>query len=252
MRHNGTAVAHNHKLAEQWKSPQLLIMLVLGIALVIGVPYLALRTLPGIANPVTGEQTAPKGDPNAGMDFQILNELPPDLAQSASAILAQEEPVVPESLMGLPAPSSGGLIYPVFEAVESVQPTFSWNIFDPPPYRIVIRDQAGQVVASASNLQNPVWVLKTRLSPGSVYTWTVTAANGNSEEASFVVMTAEEVEDWRRVRSKFGNSHLALGLAAQHYGLLSIAEQEYQELQKQFPRAEAPARLLANVLALRE
>jgi hypothetical protein len=252
MRHNGTAVAQNNKLVEQFKSPQLLIMLLLGIALVIGAPYLALRTLPGVANPVTGETSGSKGDPNPGMDFQILADLPPDVAQSARDILSQEEPVMPESLVGVPEHTGGGLIYPVLEAIETVQPTLSWNVFDAPPYRVAVKNQAGQTVASANNLQNPFWVMNVKLTPGAVYTWTVTAANGNSEEASFVVMTLEEMEDWRRLRSKFGNSHLALGLAAQHYGLLTTAEQEYQELLKEFPRAEAPGRLLANVLALRE
>ncbi len=54
------------------------------------------------------------------------------------------------------------------------------------------------------------------------------------------------------MRKQFKESHLALGLAAEELGMLSTAEREYKELARQFPNAEAPARLLANVLSLRE
>lgn len=252
MRHNGTAVAEKISLAEQFKSPKLLLMLLLGLVLVVGVPYLALRTLPGIVNPLTGDRAAPKGDPNAGMDFSDLANLPPSVAQAASQILAHQEPMFPESLMGLPETTSSALIYPVTEAVESVQPTLSWMVFDNPPFRVTVKDMAGEVVATGRNLSMTYWVVPVKLIPGGVYTWEVTAANGNTEDAAFVVMTTEEMEDWRAVRSKFSSSHLALGLAAEHFGLLTLAEREYEELQREHPRAEAPGRLLGNVLALRD
>ena len=100
----------------------LMLMLVLGVALVIGVPYLALKTLPQVENPVTGEVAAPKGDPNLGINFEELNNLPPDLSAGAAVILAQqEEPMLPEPLMDLPEASGVGPIYPVTETIESTQ-----------------------------------------------------------------------------------------------------------------------------------
>jgi hypothetical protein len=72
------------------------------------------------------------------------------------------------------------------------------------------------------------------------------------QTAQFVVLSLEQTAAWQRVRSQFAQSHLALGLVAEQLGMLSVAEREYQELGRQFPNAEAPARLLENVQALRD
>ncbi len=239
------------KVGSIFRSPMLLTMLVAGVALVLGVPYLALRTLPGIANPVTGEVAA-KGNPNVGIDFQELNNLPGDLAAGASTILEQEQGVMPQPLIGLPEPSGFGLIYPVNEVVETEQPALTWNFFAPAPFKIVVKDKANQVIASAQNISAPNFVMPMKLNRGETYSWEVTASNGETQSASFVLITTEELEDWQMVRKQFKESHLALGLAAEELGMLSTAEREYQELARQFPNAEVPARLLANVLSLRE
>src|SRR5262249_17857722 len=107
------------------------------------------------------------------------------------------------------------------------------------------------VVASAQNVPRTIFVAP-KLSPGATYTWEVTAANGEKESAQFILLTAEQTASWQRVRSQFSQSHLALGLVAEQLGMLTIAEREYQELGRQFPKAEAPARLLENVQALRD
>jgi hypothetical protein len=245
-------MGEGNKFTEITKSPMLLLMLVGGIALVLGVPYLALRTLPGINNPVTGEAPAPKGDPNLGINFQELATLPEELAQSASVILSQEEPVMPEPLIELSEPGGFGLIYPVTEAVDNLQPTLSWSLFERGPYKVVVTDKAGQVVVSAQNIPNTAFVMATKLQPGATYKWQVTAANNESQDATFIVMTTEDIAEWQRVRRDFPQSHLPIGLAAEHFGLLSVAEREYQALGREFPNAEAPARLLANVMGLRE
>jgi hypothetical protein len=245
-------MAEGNKFSDLAKSPMAIAMLVGGFALVIGVPYLALQTLPGIANPVTGEPPAPKGDPNAGIDFQELATLPPELQQSASLILSQEESVMPEALLGIAEPTGFGLIFPVTETIDTLQPTLSWMAFASGPYKLVLKDRAGEIVVSAQNIPNTAYVLQKKLTLGATYTWQVTAANTEFQDATFVVMAAEDLAEWLRVRSDVKESHLALGIVAEHYGLLSTAEREYKELARQFPNAEAPARLLANVLALRE
>lgn len=241
-----------NKFSDILKSPASLAMLVIGVALVIGVPYWALQTLPGINNPITGEAPAPKGDPNLGINFQELASLPEELAQSASVILSQEEAVMPEALLELPATNDFGLIYPVTETTDTTQPTLSWSLFAPGPYQVVVKDRAGEIVVSTQNIPNTALVLQKKLNPGATYTWQVTASNNESHDAVFVVMTTENVTEWQRVRRDFAQSHLALGLMAEHFGLLSTAEREYQALAREFPNAEAPARLLANVTALRE
>jgi hypothetical protein len=241
-----------NKFSDILKSPMSLAMLVIGAALVLGVPYWALQTLPGISNPVTGEAPAPKGDPNAGINFDELSTLPEELAQSAAVILSQEEGVLPEPLLDLPEASGFGLIYPVTEATDTVQPTLSWTLFAPGPFKIVVKDKAGEVVTTAQNIPNTAMVLPKKLNPGATYSWQVTASNNETQDASFVVMSTENVAELQRARKDFPQSHLALGLLAEHFGLLSTAEREYQALGREFPNAEAPARLLANVTALRD
>ncbi len=241
-----------NKFAEIFKSPMSVAMLVLGAALVVGVPYLAYQTLPGINNPITGEAPAPQGDPNLGIDFQELGNLPDELAQSASIILSQEEPVAPEPLVDLPAADGPALLYPVSEVTESAQPTLSWTLFAPGPFKVVLTDQAGQVVMNLPNIPNTATVIQRQLTPGATYRWQVTASNNESQNAVFIVMTAENLAQWNRVKREFPQSHLAQGLMAEHFGLLSVAEREYQALGREFPNAEAPARLYANVIALRE
>jgi hypothetical protein len=237
-------------------SPQILLMFVLGLVTVFGGIYLALSTFPGlkngIANPITGEIKAPTGDQNVGIDFSVLNNLPDDYGGGATTILEQQEPEVPEPLMDLTEPGDLGLIYPVTESVEADRPTMTWMLFTPGPYKVTVKDHTGQVSASAQNVRNPIWVVPMMLQRGEVYTWEVTAANGESQKAQFIVLTTEQAADWQTVRSQFSESHLALGLVAQQLGLLTIAEREYQELARRFPKAEAPARLLQNVLGLRE
>ncbi len=245
-------MAEGNKFSDLAKSPAMIAMLVAGIALVIGVPYLALQTLPGVANPVTGETTTPKGDPNPGMDFQELATLPEELQQAARLILSQEEGVMPEPLLELAEPTGFGLIYPVTETVDTLRPTLSWNAFAAGPFKVVVKDRAGEIVASAQNLPTTTFVMPKNLMPGLTYTWTVTASNTEYQDASFVVMSAEDTAEWLRLRSEFKESHLALGLMAEHYGLLSTAEREYKEVVRQFPKAEVPARLLSNVIALRD
>jgi hypothetical protein len=238
------------------RSPQLLAILGLGVLLVFAGVYLALRTFPGmfkngIPNPITGEAVAPKGDPNLGIDFSELNSLPEDFSGDASTILEREGPEMPEPISELGEASGFGLIYPVTESTDTPQPTLTWMLFAPGPFKITIKDKIGQVVASAQNIPRTIFV-SPKLNPGATYTWEVTAANGERESAQFIVLTAEQTASWQRVRSKFSQSHLALGLVAEQLGMLTVAEREYQELARQFPKAEAPARLLENVQALRD
>ncbi|MEI9814112.1 MAG: hypothetical protein WDO18_16360 [Acidobacteriota bacterium] len=233
-------------------STQLLVMVLGGVLMILGVWYIALRNFPGLANPITGEVAAPTGDPNLGIDFRDLESLPDDYAAGASAIIAQEEAVLPEPLMGLAEASGFGLTYPVTESVDTVQPTLSWTLFAPGPYKVSVKDRTGQIVASAQNIFNTSWVVPAKLERGGVYTWEVSGVTSEFENAQFVILTTEQVAEWQRVRSQFSMSHLALGVMAEQLGMLSIAEREYQELGRQFPNAEAPARLLSNVQALRD
>ena len=225
-------------------------MTLAGLLLIFGVPYLAFRSIPG-ASDVFAPQPAPV-DPNPGMDFSVLQNLPPDLSQSAGEILASQESQMPQPLADLAEASGPGLIYPVTEAVETLQPTLSWTVFAPPPYTVAVKNAAKQVIASVGSIARPNWLVPVQLERGGKYTWQVTAGDGEVESASFTVMNNEAVAQWQDVQREFRESHLVVGLVAEELGMLTVAEREYRALMKAFPNAEAPARLLMNVQGLRD
>lgn len=239
------------RLMDFLTSPQLVLMTLAGIVLIVAVPYFAFRSIPG-ARQVLAPQPEP-ADPNAGMDFTVLETLPEDLRRSVELILASEEPRMPQPLIDLPEPSGFGLIYPVMETVEPLQVALSWNMFAPPPYRVVLKNAAGRVLASVQSLGTLSWLPPVQLERGARYSWEVTSHAGNeTETAWFLVLDEPSVALWQQIRRAYRDSHLVLGLVAEELGMLTVAEREYQALIKAFPQAEAPARLLANVTALRD
>jgi hypothetical protein len=258
MRHNGSAVqplekTSGQKIAGFFRQPQLVLMTLAGLALVVGVPYFAFRyVLPNAVNPITGEASAPEGDQNAGIDFESLSTLPEEFAQAAGVILQQQEPVMPEPLMELEEPNGIGLIHPVTEVVEGEQPGLSWHAFAQGPYEVAVLDVLNTVVANVRNFPGTSWAVPKKLTRGARYHWRVTAANGEIQTAAFVVLNGEHLTALQQIRRENKDSHLALGLTAEYLGMLTVAEREYTELMRQFPNAEAPARLLDNVLGLRE
>ena len=238
------------KLADFFTSPQLVLMTVAGLALILGVPYIAFRAIPGAS-----EVFVPKPQPadlNQGMDFSVIQNLPPDLAESAAQILGSQEPQMPRTLADLPEATGSGLIYPITETIEPQQPALSWTMFAPPPYNVTVSNAANQVIAHIDGLPTQLWLVPMPLERGGKYTWQVTAGNKDTESASFIVMSTEAMAEWQDVRREFKDSHLVLGLVAEELGLLTVAEREYQALIKAFPNAEAPARLLTNVQRLRD
>lgn len=238
------------KLADFFTSPQLVLMTLAGLVLVVGVPYYAFRSIPG-ASEIFAPEPEPV-DPNPGMDFSVLQTLPPDLMQSAGQILASQEPQMPQPLFDLPEASGFGLVYPVSETVEPLRPALSWTMYAPPPYSVQLKNSANQVIARIESLALLNWLVPVDLERGAKYSWQVTAANKEVETASFIVLDQESVALWQAVQRDYRDSHLVLGLVAEELGMLTVAEREYQALIKAFPDAEAPARLLANVQSLRD
>ena len=238
------------RLMDFMTSPQLVLMTLAGIVMAVGVPYVAFRTIPGATGLFTPEPEQP-ADPNPGMDFSELATLPEEMQGSIGLILRSDEPRVPDALVELPEASGFGLVFPVTETVESQQPAFSWTNDAPPPYTVVLRSGT-QVIARGDNLLSLNWLAPSPLMRGTAYSWEVTAGNREVETASFIVLDEQSLALWQRIRRDYRESHLVLGLVAEELGLLSTAEREYQALIKQFPQAEAPARLLANVQGLRD
>ena len=238
------------KLGDFFSSPQLVLMTVAGLVLILAVPYVAFRSIPGASEVFAPEP--PPVDPNPGMDFSVLQTLPTELAQNVRLILAAQEPQTPQPLIDLPEPSGAGLIYPVMEVVEPLQPALTWTMFAPPPYSVTVKNAANQVVARIESLPTQHWLVPMPLERGAKYSWEVIGGNRDLETATFIVMSNESLAEWQEVRRDFKDSHLVWGLVAEELGMLTVAEREYQALIKQFPNAEAPARLLMNVQSLRD
>lgn len=229
------------------RSPQVLLMLAAGLALVIGVPYAAWRMMPG-----SGGDASEKAKADT-LDLSEVESLPQALAITAREILEAPQPAMPEPLADLPPAVGLSPLYPVSEVVESIRPTLTWDPGDvPPPFTVVLRNAAGEVLLRVPNIVNPVLVLPMDLRRGERYSWELTFTNGATEEASFAVMDEGDLELWQNVRSQYPNSHLVLGLMAQHLGLMSVAENEFQQLVEANPNSQQAARLLENVVALRQ
>ncbi len=77
-------------------------------------------------------------------------------------------------------------------------------------------------MVTTPNIPTTTYVLQKKLLPGATYTWQVTAANMEYQDASF---RRDERRRYggvaARLRGEFKESHLALGLLAEHYGLLT-------------------------------
>jgi hypothetical protein len=230
-----------------FQSPGLVIMTTLGIALAVGVPYMALQSLPD-----TGESANVGQRPDTPIDTSALTGMPRNVSGPIEELLAMEEPAPPQILANVPPPDGIAQIYPVMEAVEAVQPAFSWQPIELGPYAVSVSDDEERVIARVQGLATPSWIVPVPLERGRVYTWRVTAGNGMYEEASFLVLDEESLELMRSVRSSYGQNHLVMGGIAQYLGLLTIAEREYGELLKQYPNSSQAAQLLDNVLALRD
>jgi hypothetical protein len=225
-------------------------MTLAGVVLIFAVPYFAFRSIPG-AREVLAPEPEP-ADPNPGLDFSVLETLPEDLRLSVGLILASQEPRMPQPLIDLTEASGFGLIYPVTETVEPLQVALSWNMFAPPPYTVVLKNAAGRVLANVQSLGALSWLPPVQLERGARYSWEVTSATKEVETASFIVLDQESASLWQEIRREYRDSHLVLGLVAEELGMLTVAEREYQALIRAFPQAEAPARLLANVVAIRD
>ena len=237
-----------------YRSPQVLLMIAAGLAVVILGPYLLYRAASppsrGTAAPAKSQAAGPVGLDNV-LDASELDSLPQTLREGAMLLLLNSDvPDPADSIAALPEPVGENLRNPVSEAVEFTEPVLYWSAFAPPPYSVTVMDERNQVVAQGPT-QNTSWTVPVSLRPGGIYTWQVTVP-GMVERASFRVLDQAEQNLWKGIRAGHADSHLALGLVAQQLGLLVFAEREFRKLTEQYPDSETAARLLENVVALRD
>jgi hypothetical protein len=232
-----------------FRSPEVILMVVAGVAVAILGPYTIYRLGPHV--PTVASQQTQSGPRGIDLDISELDTLPDSLRDGAMLLLTTETPEPPDAIANLPEVSGENVLRPVSEAVEETQPVLYWSAaFGEPPYVVSIMDDRNQVIARAQGIQNTSWMVLTPLRRGGIYTWQVTVA-GPTEHASFRVLDDGQEMLWQAMLAAHRGSHLILGLVAQQLGLLTIAEREYTALTKAFPDSNTAALLLNNVSELR-
>jgi hypothetical protein len=235
--------------AKGFRSPEVILMVVAGVAVAILGPYTLYRVFPHA--PTVSTQATQSGPPGIDLDVTDLETLPDSLHDGAMLLLTTETPEPPDAIADLPVATGANVLRPVSEAVEESQPVLYWSAaFGEPPYTVSVTDEHGQVIARAQGIQNTSWMVLTPLHRGGEYTWQVTVA-GATEQASFRVLDDGQVMLWRAMLAGHKDSHLIVGLVAQQLGMLAIAEREYTELTKAYPDSNTAALLLNNVSDLR-
>ena len=235
-------------LAKAFRSPEVVLMVVAGVAVAILGPYTLYRLSPHVPK-VSSEETKSR-PPGIDLDITELDALPDSLRDGAMLLLTTELPEPPDAIANLPVAGGENVLRPVSEAVEETQPVLYWSAaFGEPPYAVSISDERGQEIARAQGIQNTSWMVLTPLRRGGVYTWQV-SASGPSEHATFRVLDDGQAMLWRAIQAAHKDSHLLIGLVAQQLGMLSIAGREYTALTKAYPDSNTAALLLNNVTEL--
>jgi hypothetical protein len=235
--------------AKGLKSPEVVLMMVAGLAVAILGPYSLYLMMPHAPRVSEETKSAP---PGIDLDVSELDTLPDSLRGGAMLLLTVETPELPEAIANLAVASGEDILRPVSEAVEETQPVLYWSAaFGEPPYTVSITDDKGLVIARAQGIQNTSWMVLTPLRRGGEYTWLVASPTAKVEQASFRVLDDGQATLWRAMLAAHKDSHLVIGLVAQQLGMLSIAEREYTELTKSFPDSTTAALLLNNITELR-
>ncbi len=232
------------------RSPEVLLMVVAGLAVAILGPYALYRVFPHAPTVVTQENQS--GPPGVDLDTSEIETLPDSLRDGAEVLLTADTPQPPDSIVNLPIASGENVLRPVSEAVEETQPVLYWSAaFGEPPYTVAVSDEHGQVLARSQGVQNTSWMVPVPLRRGADYTWQV-SITGISEQASFHVLDDGQLNLWKAMQAAHKDSHLTIGLIAQQLGMLSIAEREFTALTKAYPDSNTAALLLNNVMQLRD
>ncbi len=233
-----------------FRSPEVILMVVAGVAVAILGPYALYRVFPHAPTVVTKENQS--GPPGVDLDSSELQTLPGALRDGAEVLLMAETPQAPDAIVNLPLATGDNVLRPVSEAVEESQPVLYWSAgFGEPPYTVAVSDDHGQVVARSQGIQNTSWMVPVPLRRGADYTWQV-SVTGVTEQASFRVLDDREVNVWKATQAAHKDSHLVIGVVAQQLGMLGIAEREYTALAKEYPESNTAALLLNNVTQLRD
>jgi hypothetical protein len=154
------------------------------------------------------------------------------------------------------------VVEPVGEVVWEVRPIFRWKPMSRAVnYSVAIFDANLNPVQKSGKLQDAQWAPSRDLIRGRVYQWQVTAhlQDGSSlnapappqPEARFRVLDREKEEELSRFASAHPEAHLALGILDGQAGLLSKAEQQFQQISETDPDYQPAQGLLKRIQEIR-
>jgi hypothetical protein len=114
---------------------------------------------------------------------------------------------------------------------------------------VAVYDSSHREVAQSGMLNETHWLVPVPLGRGEKYTWEI-ASDGVMRSATFRVLGDADEAKLAEVRaSRVGP--MALGAVAQQFGLLSLAQQEFETLAKEKPKSPDAVKLLDHVIEMR-
>ena len=205
-----------------------------------------------------------RGQQGSGMEsIQSLESLPPSLREAAREVVTADTPLRPTALQDLAPNVDPQIEYPASEVIEETQPELRWKPFAA-SYSVSVSGCGGKETAHATELTGEHWTISTSLIRGAIYTWEVRASGSadlhHADEVHhadgvhrgmFRVLGDSEEQTLAQLRAS-GAGPLALGAVAQQFGLLSMAQREFEKLAKDLPRSQDAEKLLEHVTSLRE
>jgi hypothetical protein len=164
-----------------------------------------------------------------GSGMSAFEAIPPELRQAAQDVVNAKEPLRPAALADFAPNVDPKIEDPASEVVEETQPELRWQPFGA-SYAVSVTDSNGNAVAQASDLTVTKWTEPVSLNRGATYSWEVRATNTtDSHRGVFRVLGASEEQTLAQLRAS-GAGPLALGAVAEEFGLLTLAEREFEEL----------------------
>jgi anti-sigma factor RsiW len=160
-------------------------------------------------------------------------------------------------LMGAPPPQTGvSLLEPLGVVVETQNPEFRWKGKAGAEYQVKVYTPDFREVATSGWIRQAEWRPPFGLRRGVRYSWQLTVRHNGTEatapeppepEARFHVLNAFSERELAATRAMSPDSHVVLGIAYAHAGLIAEARQELQAAAKQNPGSVTVTALLISL-----
>jgi len=211
-------------------------------------PQLAMAAAAVLAIAILGPMIMRDGSRGLGQDIAQFDSLPVSVRGSAKEVVNASTAERPASLAGLAPNADSSLQYPVSEVVEERQPILRWKALGG-AYVVAVYDSSHREVAHSGMLNDTHWLVPVPLDRGEKYTWEI-GSSGETRTASFRVLGEADEAKLAEVRAS-NVGPMALGAVAQQFGLLSLAEREFETLAKEKPKSQDAVKLLDRVIEIR-